>query len=272
MSAASGTAVAGAALTVAPPRPVPGALVVSAISIGLALLIIAVLSVVLPFNSKPAQFLLDHGSGSIFAGVYPLTIQNVLHLLSAAALGILYRRWRRAGLEEAYLRAGFLPSDEHTLLGLDELGPLRRMIHPHLASRAAVPVLMDAAILQASTSRSLEQVSTVMDHKLELMSHRLDLEYQIIRYIAWLVPTMGFVGTVVGIAAALEGINDPAHLHMERITAGLGVAFYTTILALVESAVLVFIQNVVQRREELALNAAADYCLTNLINRIYIPH
>ena len=48
---------------------------------------------------------------------------------------------------------------------------------------------------------------------------------------------------------------------MTRITAGLGVAFYTTIVALIESAILVFVQNVVQRQEELVLNSAADHCL-----------
>lgn len=251
-------------------RPPPGTTGAVAIAVGIACAVIAALSVLLPFNSKPAIFLLDHGSGSIFAEVYPFTIQNLLHVLMASGLAILVRRWQRTRFEETFIAAGLLPTDDYALLSLDDLGKLRRRILPFVASGAAFPVLVDTAILQTLNTRSLEQASAAIGSRLDLLSHRLDLQYQTIRYIAWLVPTIGFVGTIVGIAAALEGINDPAHLDMTRITAGLGVAFYTTIVALLESAVLVFVQNVVQRREELALNAAADHCLANLINRIHL--
>ena len=49
----------------------------------------------------------------------------------------------------------------------------------------------------------------------------------------------------------------------------LGVAFNTTLLALLQSAVLVFALHVIQSREEIALNRAGQYCLDNLINRLY---
>jgi hypothetical protein len=252
------------------PRPPPSAVFVTAIALAAGCGVVALMTWLLPYDSKPAVFLLDYDSGSLFHDIYPATIQNLLHVLTAIGLGILYRRWRRARFEDAFLHAGFLPTDDFTLLTLDDLGKLRRRVLPFVARGAMLPVLVDTAILQATNTRSLEQTAAAVGSKLELLSHRLDLEYQIIRYIAWLVPTIGFVGTVVGIAAALEGINDPQNLHMDRITAGLGVAFYTTILALIESAVLVFMQNVVQRREELTLIAAADHCLGNLVNRIHV--
>lgn len=40
-------------------------------------------------------------------------------------------------------------------------------------------------------------------------------------------------------------------------------------LALIQSALLVLAQNQVQSREEGALNEAGQYCLDNLINRLY---
>jgi MotA/TolQ/ExbB proton channel family len=230
--------------------------------------IIAVLSFALPYDGKAAIFLLDHGSRSLFLGLYPVTIQNFLHVLTASCLGILFHRWQRARFEETFLQANLLPTDDHILLNLDDLGKLRRRILPLVSCGASLPALIDTAILLSMNTKSAEQAGSSVSAKLELISHRLDLEYQFVRYIAWLVPTIGFVGTVVGIAAALDGL-DPKHMDMARITSGLGVAFYTTIVALLESAILVFVQNVVQRREELSLNAAADHCVTNLINRIY---
>ena len=89
------------------------------------------------------------------------------------------------------------------------------------------------------------------------------------RFLVWVIPTTGFIGTVVGIAISLEGMQDPKNIQFERVTSGLAVAFYTTIIALVLSAILVLMQNLIQRREETALNRAAQYCLRNLINRIY---
>jgi hypothetical protein len=40
-------------------------------------------------------------------------------------------------------------------------------------------------------------------------------------------------------------------------------------VALVESAILVFLLHLIQEREESALNSAGDYTLRNLINRLY---
>jgi biopolymer transport protein ExbB/TolQ len=246
-----------------------GLMLTVGIAAAIACVAIAALTWLLPFDGKAAVFLLDHGTGSLFTDVYPATIQNLLHVLLAVGLGILVHRWRRARFEYRFLEADLLPTDDFTLLSLADLGKLRRQVLPFVATGAALPVLVDTAILQALNTRSPEQAGAAINIKLELLSHRLDLEYQTSRYIAWLIPTIGFIGTIVGIAFALDGIN-PTHLDMRRITSGLGVAFYTTIVALIESAILVFVQNTVQRREELALNAAADHCLTNLVNRIHV--
>jgi biopolymer transport protein ExbB/TolQ len=90
-----------------------------------------------------------------------------------------------------------------------------------------------------------------------------------LRYLIWLIPTIGFIGTVVGITVALDGI-DPIKPDLKLVTDRLGIAFYTTIVALLESTIIFFFQNLVQRREEAALNMSASYCLKNLINRMYV--
>jgi hypothetical protein len=41
-------------------------------------------------------------------------------------------------------------------------------------------------------------------------------------------------------------------------------------VALVESAILVFLLHLVQQEEESAVNKAGDYTLRNLINRLYV--
>ena len=234
--------------------------------------IILVLTFVLPKDSVAALFLLDHSNHSLFTPIYPITIQNFMHVMLAIGFAEVWTRWQETRQEEAYLRMHLLPEDEATILEIDDLGKLRRAVAP-LAHRKnnALPRLIDVCLLQLITNKSTEQAVTIFTSTLELISHRIELAYQTIRYLVWLIPTVGFIGTVVGIAISLEGMQDPRNIDFGRVTSGLSVAFYTTILALLESAILVFVQNIVQRRQEGTLNAAADYCLRNLINRTYIP-
>jgi biopolymer transport protein ExbB/TolQ len=96
-----------------------------------------------------------------------------------------------------------------------------------------------------------------------------------IRYITWLIPSLGFIGTVIGIMLALNYAGDRANVEspemLYQVTERLGVAFSTTLVALVMAAILVFLQNLIQGREENMLNKSGQYCLDNLINRLYSP-
>jgi len=97
-----------------------------------------------------------------------------------------------------------------------------------------------------------------------------------IRYMVWLIPTLGFIGTVVGIALALSSAgvmpditdSDAIKAWVAVITIKLGIAFNTTLVALIMSAALVFCMNIAQGREERALNLIGQYCLDRLVNRL----
>lgn len=221
-------------------------------------------------DSTLAVFLLDYSSKSFFAPIYPFTIQNVMYLMMAVGLADLSVRHTVTRQEERYIKSKLLPEEDTAILQIDDLGAIRRRVAALKASEHAfLPQLIDLSILQLFTSRSLDQTVEIYTSTLELMSHRLDLAYQTMRFLVWVIPTTGFIGTVVGISIALEGMQDPKNIEFDKVTSGLAVAFYTTIVALVLSAILVFLQNVVQRREESALNRAAQYTLKNLINRVY---
>jgi biopolymer transport protein ExbB/TolQ len=242
---------------------------VIALAMLIAVVLIAILSVVLPYDSVGAALVLDRHRGSIFP--YPLTIQNITYLIFAAGLGDLYTRWRAARKEQAFIARGFLPEDDASVLQIADLGPIRRKVAGlYDGNNGFLPYLIDVTTTQLQSSHSVDQSVSIMQSSLDLLTHRVDLRYQSVRYIAWLIPTIGFIGTVVGIAVALEFI-DPRKIDIGRVTSGLAVSFYTTLVALLVSAVLVFFQHAVQKMEESALNDAAQYCLKNLINRVYVP-
>lgn len=75
------------------------------------------------------------------------------------------------------------------------------------------------------------------------------------RTIAWAIPILGFLGTVIGITIAIANIT-PAQLEesLPEVTAGLAVAFDTTALALTLSMGLIFSIFIVERMEQRLLS------------------
>lgn len=236
------------------------------VSVVAAVVFIAVATVVLPGRS--AVLLLDYGSKHF---PYPFTIQNAMWIVFFIGLGELYQRWRSGVREEAFLHAGLLPEDEHTVLQLRDLAPIRKRIQGTFSrEHGFLPSLINLAILQFQSSRSLDQTAAVVTNSLELLANRVQMRYGLVRFIAWLVPTLGFIGTVYGLGAALsEAGTSSGAPDLKEVARTLGVGFDCTMVALAQSAILVFILHLVEEKEESAVNLAGDYTLRNLINRLY---
>ena len=110
---------------------------------------------------------------------------------------------------------------------------------------------------------------------MDLKYNQSDSDYSMIRYLTWLIPTLGFIGTVLGISLALSfaAENDPqAATFLSGLTSQLSVAFYTTLVGLVMSAILVFLMYVVMNYEEGSLYRLEEHILDNFINRLYVKH
>lgn len=240
------------------------------VSLLTAIVVIALLTKLLPPTA--AAILLD-----IKRTTYPFTVQNILWLAFFVGLGELSIRWRAGRLEASQIGRGYLPEDEETVLRPGEdLTPIYQKVRASKYREICfVPRLIERCVLGFNISHSADQTNSLLNSSLELYLHEIDLRYNIIRYITWLIPSLGFIGTVIGIMLALNYAGDRANVEsadmLYQVTERLGVAFSTTLLALVMAAILVFIQNVVEGKEENALNKAGQYCLDNLINRLYSP-
>jgi len=108
-------------------------------------------------------------------------------------------------------------------------------------------------------SKDVGRVATWDASESEHASAASDSTYTTVRVLIWAIPIMGFIGTVMGLGGAISGFGDflagSAELSQIKdaigtVTMGLGVAFDTTLLALVLSVFLMFPLSAVQRREE----------------------
>ncbi len=210
--------------------------------------------------------------------LYPLTIQNLQWLVFFVGLGELWLRFLAGGADAAQLRARLLPEDDETMLRARDLPAIyARLNADPLVRDRPLRRIVRRIILQFQGSKSIDQANSLLNSSLELIQHEVDLRYNMLRYVTWLIPTLGFIGTVIGIAVSLSDaavmpdLEDTQAIKawVGTLTVGLGIAFYTTFLALCLSAILVFLMHLAQGREEQLLNDAGQYCLDNLINRLY---
>lgn len=204
---------------------------------------------------------------------YPFTIQNSMWVMFFIGCGELIVRFRESALQMAEVYKGYLPEDDSTMLRAEDLGHIYKNVRAVEGKRVFfLQRLIGRCILQFQSSRKVDQANSLLNSSLELFQHELDMHYSMLRYLVWFIPTLGFIGTVVGIAFALNyaaGMDPQDPTLLAGISKQLGVAFYTTLLALVQSAFLVFGLHVAQDRDELSLNRSGQYALDNLINRLY---
>jgi biopolymer transport protein ExbB/TolQ len=113
-----------------------------------------------------------------------------------------------------------------------------------------LPRAMITAIERFGATRNVQDVSTAARDICESEGGRMESELSIIRYIAWAIPSVGFIGTVRGIGDALGQAHRAVEGDITGVTSSLGVAFNSTFIALVISIVLMFFIHQLQLMQE----------------------
>jgi biopolymer transport protein ExbB/TolQ len=242
-------------------------LLVAFIALLIGICVVAILYFTLPDDW--AKTLLDKGR------TFPHSVQVFMWIAFSIGLGELLVRRAVANEEMEQLSRRYLPEDERTVLQAEDLKQIYKSVRSHSkdAPSCFLPRLIDRCVLQFQASLSTDQSASLLNTSLEMFLHEVDLRYNMLRYVCWAIPSLGFIGTVVGIGSALE--EAATHTASDtnllpELTGRLAVSFNGTFLALVMASILVFLQNVIQSKEEHALNLAGQYCLDNLINRLYV--
>ena len=129
---------------------------------------------------------------------------------------------------------------------------------------------MLAAIDRFSATRSVQDVSSVVNNVCDEEAERGESELSIIRYIAWAIPSVGFIGTVRGIGDALGQAHRAVQGDITGVTQSLGVAFNSTFIALVISIVLMFLIHNLQSMQESLVLDVRRYCDNWFVRRLRV--
>ena len=171
---------------------------IAGVSVLLAVITVVGLNLFLK-GGETAGMLLVNKSSNEFVGISEQACMWVFFYLG---LGELILRFLESGREERQVRRKLLPEDERVVLTSKEIPALYE--RSKKAGDSYLPRLIMRITRQFQASKSAAQANSVLDSSLDLFLHEIDLKYNLLRYIMWVIPTVGFIGTVRGIALGLS--------------------------------------------------------------------
>lgn len=125
--------------------------------------------------------------------------------------------------------------------------------------------------------RSNPEVASLLGSQGDIDANAVHSSYALVKVFTWAIPILGFIGTVIGISAAVGGFSgdmskatDIAALKekLGAVTGGLSTAFDTTLVALVMSLFISILTTALRKSEDDLLNSIDEYCNENLLKRI----
>ncbi len=176
-----------------------------------------------------------------------------------------YRQRQQLGSDLLQLPATLPIGPEDSRSILERLEVLDGAASGYLLVRA-----LRAGIQRFGVTGSIQDSATAVKNLCESEMERQESELAIIRYIAWAIPSVGFIGTVRGIGAALSQANRAVEGDITGVTQNLGVAFNSTFIALIVSIVLMFFIHQLQLGQERLVLDTESYCNENLVARLRI--
>jgi len=128
-----------------------------------------------------------------------------------------------------------------------------------------LPKTLLAALNRFRSTHSVQDVAQTIRTMCDAEADRLDSELSMIRYIAWAIPSIGFLGTVRGIGQALGQAHQAAQGDIAGVTQSLGVAFNSTFIALLISILVMFLMHQLQLIQERTTQEVEQYCDQKLL-------
>lgn len=193
--------------------------------------------------------------------------QEACFVLALWALAIMGYKWRTAARESKMLDLPLISVSEGTRILPGDAGQLARPLQslPEKQKGYLLPRALSTALSRFQVTSSVESATDAASQVCEAQSNRLDSELAMVRYITWAIPSIGFIGTVRGIGAALGQAHEAMAGNIAGVTASLGVAFNSTFVALLISMVVMFFMHQLELGQERLVLDSYAYCENRLL-------
>ena len=117
-------------------------------------------------------------------------------------------------------------------------------------------------------TKDVHYAAEAIDAKMDALVLGIEAENSTIRYLIWAIPSIGFIGTVRGIGQALSQADQALAGDIAGMTNSLGIAFNSTLVALVISIFLMLLLHQLQRIQDGLIVDIRAYCEKHIMNPI----
>lgn len=208
-------------------------------------------------------------------GVIPYAIA----FFTAWCLVILFVKWRKLTMQRQCLQLKIVPEESSFVLSPANVDEVMERMHT-LVDDPRQFVLFNRISIALSNLRNMGRVSDVdeiMRTQGENDEAISESSYVVISGFLWAIPILGFIGTVLGLSIAIgefgnvmgaAGKADALLPALKEVTSGLGLAFDTTLEALVSALVIQLLITFLRRSEQEFLDNCSEYCTRQIVNKL----
>jgi len=198
-------------------------------------------------------------------------IQAVTFLLFAYGMLELYSMSHRISCENDAYSLHILPEKENWVLSVDDVNQLKLNVQQiERSKKYYLTDLVKKCCTKYRLGKDSSEIIALNDSQIDIYQSEMESEQSFIRYAAWAIPSVGFIGTVCGIGQSLDMAKEAATQEgIKKITDALGVAFDTTLWALLLSIIIMYVIHSFQKKQDAFFAGLKDYIIENLINRFY---
>lgn len=219
----------------------------------------------------------DEGTGArriavLLGGELPAGIvQGVTYFLFFFGITELWAISREISEEEKAYTFRLLPEKEQYVLSPADVAQIKlEAISKEKYRKYFLTDMIKKACTKFRANKSTSEALEIVTSQSKINMADAESRQSYIRYAAWAIPSVGFIGTIIGIAQSLGFANETMTPEgITKVTSALNIAFDTTLVALFLSLILMLYIHSVQERLERFHIRLEEYVIENLINRIY---
>ena len=198
--------------------------------------------------------------------------QETCVILMLWAIAIIIMKARKTMRERHLLERDLVSVAEGTSVLPEDARNYARPVQglPRRERSCLLPRALLAGLQRFQTTRNIQAASGIVKDTCDTEADWLETELTIVRYIAWAIPSIGFLGTVRGIGTALGQAHQAVGGDLAGVTQSLGVAFNSTFVALVASILLMFLLHQLQLLQDRLVLDCQNYCDERLLRHLQV--
>lgn len=177
-----------------------------------------------------------------------------------------FKLWRLVDEEPLYTRDFLSGVDKSEALDLEHA--LSELEGSAYRDNPAMATWINC-IRRFKNTDNVQHAADAIESSVDSLAAQLESGNNMIKYIIWAIPSIGFVGTVRGIGAALAQADKALEGDIAGMTASLGVAFNSTLVALFISLILMFFMHLLNNRQDTMVLRTQGSCEKHLLSHLH---